>query len=80
MEMVNLHTFTLVQTFFSRFSIDWAHFELLTSSKVMSALQRTNVALFMNINDFSHIRSAPLFTDHCRVEVNFAFSLISCPE
>lgn len=79
-EMVNLHTFTLIQNFFSKFSIDWTHFELLTSSKVMPALRRANVALFMNINDFSHIRSAPLFIDHRRVEVNFAFSVINCPQ
>ena len=28
----------------------------------------------------SVIRSAPLFIDHRRVEVNFAFSVINCPQ
>lgn len=79
-EMVNLQTFTLVQSFFYQFIIEWTHFELLTSSMVMPALRRANISLFMNINDFSRIRSAPIFNDHRRVEVNFAFSVINCPQ
>ena len=77
--MVNLHTFTLVQTFFSMLTIEWKHVEMLTSSKVMPVLRRANVALFVNINDFSRISSAPLFTDHRQVAVNFALSLVDCP-
>ena len=79
-EMINLHTLTLIQYFFSKFSIEWTHFELLTSSKVMPALRRANIALLMSINDLSRIRSAPIFIDHRRVEVNFAFSVINCPQ
>lgn len=75
-EMVNLHTFTLAQAFFYNFPIDWAHVELLTSSKVMPALRRANIALFMEINDFNRIRTTPLFIDQRRVEVNFAFTLV----
>ena len=78
-EMINLHTFTLVQNFFSLLTVEWKNFEMLTSSKVMPALRRANVALFVNINDFSRISSASLFTDHRQVEVNFAFSLFNCP-
>lgn len=78
-EMINLHTFTLVQNFFSILTVEWKNVELLTSSKVMPALRRANVALFVNVNDFSRISSASLFTDHRQVEVNFAFSLINCP-
>ena len=65
-EMVHLHTFTLIQTFFSRFSIDWAHLELLTSSKVMPALRRANIALFINMNDFCHSFSTALYRSSSR--------------
>ena len=77
--MVNLHTFTLVQNFFSILPIEWTHVELLTSSKVMPVLQRANIAVFLNTNDFNRISSAPLFGDHRQVVVNFAFNLINCP-
>lgn len=30
------------------------------------------------MNDFGLIRSTPIFIDHRRVEVNFAFSLVNC--
>lgn len=76
-EMANLHTFTLVQAFFYTCTIDWSHIELLTSSKVMPALRRANIALFMKIDDFVRIHKAPLFTDQRHVEVNFAFSLVN---
>ena len=76
--MINLHTFTLVQKCFSVLTVEWTNVELLTSSRVMPALRRANVALFVDINDFSRISSASLFTDHRQVEVNFAFSLVNC--
>ncbi|CAF4007563.1 unnamed protein product, partial [Rotaria sp. Silwood1] len=40
--MVSLHTFTLVQTFFSMLTIEWVFFEMLTSSNVMPVLRRAN--------------------------------------
>ena len=76
--MVNLHTFTLVQTYLSQLTIEWQHVEMLTSSKVMPVLRRANFALFVNINDLDRIRSATIFIDHRHVEVNFAFSLVNC--
>jgi hypothetical protein len=78
--MVNLHTFTLVQTFFSVLKIEWTDFEILTSSNVMPILRRANVSLFINTNDLSCIGSTPLFTDHRHVDVHFAFNLINCPQ
>lgn len=78
-EMINLHTLTVVQDFFCEFTVGWTSFEILTSSKVMPVLRRANIALVMNINDFSSISSAPLFIDHRRVDVNFAFNFINCP-
>ncbi|CAF1582214.1 unnamed protein product, partial [Didymodactylos carnosus] len=76
--MVNLHTFTLVQNFFSELTIKWTVFEILTSSNVMPILRRTNVSIFININDLNRVSSSPLFTDHRHVDVNFAFNLINC--
>ena len=79
-EMINLHTFTLVQKFFSMLTIEWTVFEKLTSSKVMPALRRANVSLFLNVKDLKQISSAGLFTDHRHVDVHFAFHLINCPQ
>ena len=81
MQMANLHTFILVQSFFfSTLRIEWALLECLTSSNVMPALKRANIAVFPNINDSNRIRSAPLFADHRHVIVIFAFNLISCSQ
>jgi hypothetical protein len=79
-QMVNLHTFTLVQTFFSMLRIEWTVFEVLTSSKLMPVLRRANVSVFININDLNRIDSSPLFTDHRHVDVHFAFHFINCPQ
>ena len=46
----------------------------------MPALRHANISLFMNINDFSRLHSAPIFIDHRHVEVNFAFSVINCSQ
>jgi hypothetical protein len=78
--MVKLHKFTLVQTFFSMLTVEWMFFEMLTSSKVMPVLQRVNMSIFLDIKDVNRISSSPLFTDHRHVEVDFAFSLINCPQ
>jgi hypothetical protein len=78
--MINLHTFTLVQTFFSVLKIEWTSFEMLTTSKVMPVLRRANISIFIIINDLNRISSLSLFTDHRHVDVHFAFSLINCPQ
>jgi hypothetical protein len=78
--MINLHTFSLVQTFFSMLTIEWTVFEILTSSKVMPVLRRANVSLFINTNDLNCIRSSPIFTDHRHVDVHFVFNLLNCPQ
>lgn len=76
--MLNLRTFTLVQTYFSILTVEWKLVEMLTSSKVMPVLRRANLALPVSIDYLDRIRSAPIFIDHRHVEVNFAFSLINC--
>ncbi|CAF1075860.1 unnamed protein product [Rotaria sordida] len=76
--MINLHTFSLVQTFFSMLTIEWTVFEILTSSNVMPVLRRANVSLFININDLNCISSSGIFTDHRHVDVHFAFNLLNC--
>ncbi|CAF3957340.1 unnamed protein product [Rotaria sordida] len=78
--MVNLRIFTLVQTFFSEFTIKWRFFEILISSKIMPVLQRANISLFINIDDLHRINSSSIFTDHRHVDVNFAFKIINCPQ
>ncbi|CAF1388268.1 unnamed protein product [Rotaria sordida] len=77
--MINSHTFSLVQTFFSMLTIEWTVFEILTSSNVMPVLRRANVSLFININDLNCISSSGIFTDHRHVDVHFAFNLLNCP-
>ncbi|CAF4951536.1 unnamed protein product [Rotaria sp. Silwood1] len=79
-QMIHLHTFTFVQTFFSELTTKWRIFEMLTSSNVMPVLRRLNMSLFIDMNDLNHIGSSPLFTDHRHVDVQFAFNLINCPQ
>lgn len=78
--MINLHTFSLVQTFFSMLTIEWTVFEILTSSNVMPVLRRANVSLFININDLNCISSSRIFTDHRHVDIHFAFNLLNYPQ
>jgi hypothetical protein len=78
--MVNLHTFTLMQEFFSMLTIEWTLFEMLTSSNAMPVLRRANVSLFISTNDLNCIGLSLLFTDHRHIDVHFAFNLINCPE
>ncbi|CAF3239946.1 unnamed protein product [Rotaria sp. Silwood2] len=75
--MINLHTFTFVQTFFSMLTIEWTVFEMLTSSKIMPVLRHANVSIFININDLNRIGSSSLFTDHRHVDIHFVFNLIN---
>jgi hypothetical protein len=74
-QMIHLHTFTLVQKFFSALTIEWTVFEKLTSSKVMPVLRRANVSIFLQMNDLHRISSSSFFTDHRHVDVHFAFHL-----
>ena len=78
--MVNLHTFTLVQTFFSRLTIEWEDFDILTSSNVMPILRRANISLFITTDELNHISSSAIFTDHRHVDVHFVFNLINCSQ
>ena len=78
MQIIHLHTFTLVQKFFSSFFIEWTTFERLTSSEVMPILRRAKVSIFLQMNDLHRINSSSLFTDHRHVDVHFAFHLTNC--
>lgn len=79
-QMVHLHTFTFLQKCFSSLTIEWANFEVLTSSKVMPVLRRANVSIFLGIDNLKSPRSLSLFTDHRHVDIHFAFHLINNPE
>jgi hypothetical protein len=78
--MTKLHIFTLVQTFFSMFTIEWIFFEMLTSFNVMPVLRRANISIFIDNKDVNCLSSSPLFTDHRHVDVHFAVSLVNCPQ
>ncbi|CAF1535258.1 unnamed protein product, partial [Rotaria sordida] len=78
--MVNLHTFTFFQHFFSWLRIEWTFIEMLTSSNVMPVLRRANISYFINIDDLKRIGSSSIFTDHRHIDVHFAFHLINCSE
>lgn len=72
--MMNLHTFTLVQSIFSECRIAWSTIELLTSSDVMPVLQRMNLSIFINDNELDSIkRSSLFFDDDRRIDIQFAF-------
>lgn len=72
-KMINLHTFTLVQSIFSTNRIYWSPIESLTAPSVMPVLRRVNLAIFITIDDLDHINRSSLFTDDRRIDVQFAF-------
>jgi len=73
-KMVNLHTFTLVQSIFYRSSrIEWSTIESLTAPNVMPVLRRMNLAIFITVNDLDCINRSPLFMDNRRIDIQFAF-------
>ena len=71
--MLNLHTFTLVQTILSDNRIDWSTIESLTAQNHMPVLRRLNLAIFIPMDDFYMIKRSFIFTDDRRVDVQFAF-------
>jgi hypothetical protein len=72
-KMINLHTFTLVQSIFCRNIIEWSTIESLTASNVMPVLRRMNLAICITVDDFSRINRSSLFIDDRRIDVQFAF-------
>lgn len=72
-KMINLHTFTLVQSIFSRNRIEWSTIESLTALNVMPVLRRMNLAIFLTVDDFTRINRSSLFIDDRRIDVQFAF-------
>lgn len=71
--MLNLHTFTLVQTILSNNRINWSTIESLTAPDHMPALRRMNLAIFMTVDVLRVIKRSLLFTDDRRIDVQFAF-------
>jgi hypothetical protein len=71
--MMNLHTFTLVQSIFSQTRTPWWTIESLTALNVMPILRPVNSAIFINIADLDRINGSLLFTDDRRIDVQFAF-------
>jgi hypothetical protein len=72
-EMINLHTFTLVQSIFSENRIEWLIIESFTAPSVMPVLRRVNLAMFITGDDLHRINRSSLFTDDRRIDIQFAF-------
>jgi len=74
-KMINLHTFTLVQSIFSDIenNIKWSTIEILTGPNVMPVLRRMNVAILITIDDICCINRSSLFMDDRRIDIQFAF-------
>lgn len=71
--MMNLHTFTLVQTILSDNRIEWSTIELLTAPNYMPILRRVNLAIFITLDELHGMKRSLLFTDDRRIDVQFAF-------
>ncbi|CAF5018562.1 unnamed protein product [Rotaria sp. Silwood1] len=72
-KMINLHTFTLVQSIFSYNRIEWSTIESLTAPNVMPVLRRMNLAIFITVDDLYCINRSSLFIDDRRIDVQFVF-------
>jgi hypothetical protein len=72
-KMVNLHTFTFVQSIFSENRIQWSTIDFLTGPNVMPRLRQMNLVIFITVNDLNCINRSALFTDDRRINVQFAF-------
>ncbi|CAF2749440.1 unnamed protein product [Rotaria sp. Silwood2] len=72
-KMINLHTFTLVQSIFSYDRIEWSTIESLTAPNVMPVLRRMNLAIFITVGHLNCINRSSLFIDDRRIDVQFAF-------
>ena len=48
--MINLHTFTLVQSIFDNSRVECSTIESITASNVMSVLRRMNLAIFSSVS------------------------------
>jgi hypothetical protein len=79
-KMINLHTFTLVQSIFSTNRIYWSPIESLTGPNVMPELRRVNLAIFITIDDLYRINKSSLFTDDRHIDVQFAFIIDDVPQ
>jgi len=72
-KMINLHTFTFVQSIFSENRIHWSTIDFLTGPNVMPRLRQMNLVIFITVNDLDCINRSALFTDDRRINVQFAF-------
>ncbi|CAM4774372.1 unnamed protein product [Rotaria magnacalcarata] len=73
-KMINLHTFTLVQSIFTFIynRIEWPTIESLTAPNVMPVLRRLNLAILIAIDDLDCINRSSLFIDDRRIDIQFA--------
>ena len=77
--MMKLHTFSLFQTILSDNRIEWSTIESVTDPNHMPVLRQVNLAIFITVNDLYRINGSSLFTDHRRIDVQFAFIIDNHP-
>ena len=73
--MSSLRTFTFVKALYRQFADEWPLIDILTSATVLPVLQRANLVVAIDALDLDRIHRSALFTDHRRVDVQFAFIL-----
>lgn len=78
-KLINLHTFTFVQSISSYNIFEWSIIESLTAPNVMPVLRRMNLAIFLYADDLNRINRSPLFSDDRQVDVQFAFIINDYP-
>ncbi|CAF1028777.1 unnamed protein product [Adineta steineri] len=72
-KMINLHSFSLVQSIFTDNRIEWSTIEILTTANVMPVLRKMNLILFISLDDVDCIKKSALFTDNRQIDIQFAF-------
>ncbi|UJR34896.1 hypothetical protein I4U23_027674 [Adineta vaga] len=62
-KMINLHSFSLVQSIFTENRIAWSTIEFLTAPNVMPVLRQMNLVFFITIKELKCINESTLFND-----------------
>ncbi|CAF2741016.1 unnamed protein product [Rotaria sp. Silwood2] len=73
-KMINLHTFTLVQSiFYTSSRVEWSTIKSFTAPNVMPVLRRMDLAIFITVDDLDCINRSSLFMNDRRIDIQFAF-------
>ncbi|CAF1550829.1 unnamed protein product, partial [Adineta ricciae] len=72
-KMINLHSFSFIQSIYTDNGIKWSDIEYLTSQNVMPVLRQMKFILFITAADLDSINRSTLFTDDRQIDIQFAF-------